>query len=104
MRQVCQILCLLMLMLSAQHGAAVHELSHFQAAGHIDARADTGAVADSACALCPAYAQAVTPAFSHAFHIPFLVRADLERSAEPQFAAVTAAVPTPRSRGPPSSS
>jgi hypothetical protein len=46
----------------------------------------------------------VTPAFSHAFHIPPLVRADVARTPAAQYAAVTAAVPTPRSRGPPLSS
>jgi hypothetical protein len=102
MRHLYQILCLLVLLISAQHGAAVHELSHFHGVDSIDVRINDGGTADSICALCPVYAQAVTPAFSHSFHIPVLVRARLERSAEPQYAAVIAEVPTPRSRGPPS--
>jgi hypothetical protein len=52
--------------------------------------------------LCPEFAQVVTPAFSHSFHIPLLVRFALESVPEPRFAAVDAAVPRPRSRGPPS--
>jgi hypothetical protein len=104
MRRVYQLLCLLLLMTLAQQGAAVHELSHFHGIDTIDVRADAGGVADSTCALCPAFAQAVTPAFSHSFHIPVLLCANVDRSAEPEYPAVTAAVPTPRSRGPPSSS
>jgi hypothetical protein len=102
MRHLYQVLCLLLLLISAQQGATVHELSHVHGIDSIDVRADVGGAADSGCALCPAYAQAVTPAFSHSFHIPDLVRANLERSAEPLIAALGAAVPTPRSRGPPS--
>jgi len=52
--------------------------------------------------LCPAFAQVVTPAFSHSFHIPVLLCAALERGTEERFIAVETAVPTPRSRGPPS--
>ena len=66
-----------------------------------EAHADAG-LADTTCALCPAFAQVVTPAFSHSFHIPVLLRAALDRGADPLFVAVDAAVPTPRSRGPPS--
>jgi hypothetical protein len=102
MKHVYQVLCLLLLMISAQQGGVVHELSHIHGIGSIDVRADAGGAADSGCALCPVYAQAVTPAFSHTFHVPDLVRAKLEPSAEPQVAALGAAVPTPRSRGPPS--
>lgn len=102
MRRVYQALCLLLLMISAQQGAVVHELGHFHPLDRIDARADVDGAADTTCALCPVFSQVVTPAFSHAFHVPPLVRADLERSPEPLYAAVDAAVPTPRSRGPPS--
>ncbi len=103
MRPLFKILGLLLLLMAAQQGAVVHELSHLSGANHVDlqARSDRAA-ADKTCELCPAFAQVVTPAFSHAFHIPFLVRFALESVPEPQFAAIDAATPRPRSRGPPS--
>ncbi|MGA2708200.1 MAG: hypothetical protein ACLQJ0_09010 [Steroidobacteraceae bacterium] len=104
MRHVCKALCLWLLLIAAQQGAAVHEVSHLATLSGIGATLDGGDSADRNCSLCPAFAQAVTPAFSHAFHIPPLVRADVARTPAAQYAAVTAAVPTPRSRGPPLSS
>jgi hypothetical protein len=109
MKLVYKALCLWLLLITAQQGAVVHELSHFYGADSINLHVDSGGTADRTggtaertCALCPVFAQVVTPAFSHAFHIPPLVRADAQRFAEPQYAAIGAAVPTPRSRGPPS--
>jgi hypothetical protein len=102
MRQVFKTLGLLLLLMVAQHGAVVHELSHFSDAGHVGLEVQADGAADKTCALCPAFAQVVTPAFSHSFHIPLLVRFALESVSEPRFAAVDAAVPRPRSRGPPS--
>jgi hypothetical protein len=52
--------------------------------------------------LCPAFAQVLTPAFSHAFHVPLLDRAEVQRSADPVYDAIDTAALTPRSRGPPS--
>jgi hypothetical protein len=92
---------LLLLLLLAQQGAVEHELSHFshfKVAGIDAGPSDT---TQAPCALCPAFAQAVTPAFSHSFHIPLLVRFALEAVSEPRHAAIDAAVPRPRSRGPP---
>ena len=102
MRQVFKTLGLLLLLIAAQQGAVVHELSHFSDASHVGLQVQADAAADKACALCPEFAQVVTPAFSHSFHIPLLVRFALEFVSEPRFAAVDAAVPRPRSRGPPS--
>jgi hypothetical protein len=111
MRQVLKSLGLLLLLLIAQQGAVVHEIGHLSEVGSSDvssgdvgsSEAHSGAgLADTACALCPAFAQVVTPAFSHSFHIPVLLRAALEHSTDPRYIAVEAAVPTPRSRGPPS--
>ena len=78
MRQVIKTLGLLLLLMVAQQGAVVHELSHVSDADHVGLRAQTDAGADKTCALCPAFAQVVTPAFSHSFHIPLLVRFALE--------------------------
>jgi hypothetical protein len=99
---VCKALCLWLLLITAQQGAVVHELSHVPNADGVSSRVGAGGAADTACAPCPAFAQTVTPAFSHAFHVPVLVRANVARSEEPRFRAQGTAVPTPRSRGPPS--
>ncbi|SRR6266851_4001490 len=101
MKNVYKALGLLLLLLTAQQGAVNHELSHFSPADQADLRIDAGGVADALCALCPAFAQAVTPTFGHSFNIPLLVRATSQFVPEPRFVAVDAAVPRPRSRGPP---
>ncbi len=112
MSSVFKTLSLWLLLILAQQGAVVHELSHFDGAhaigahtigAHgIGAQLEGGDAADHACALCPAFAQVSTPAFSHAFHIPPLVRAAADRFPELRHEAIETAVPTPRSRGPPS--
>jgi hypothetical protein len=100
MNRLSTVLALLLLLMAAQQGAVVHEISHFSEARTIELRASTDAAAD-ACALCPAFAQVVTPAFSHSFHIPLLVRFALEPVSEPVHATIDAEVPQTRSRGPP---
>src|SRR5580700_10318555 len=102
MRQAFKGLALLLLLLVAQQGAVVHELSHVTGANHVDLRVQPDGVAVTTCALCPAFAQVVTPTFSHSFHIPLLVRFALEPVSEPRYTAIDVAVPRPRSRGPPS--
>jgi hypothetical protein len=92
----------LLLLMVAQQGAVVHELSHLSGANHADLQAASDRAADEPCALCPAFAQVVSPAFSHSFDIPLLFRFSLEPVTEPRYAAIDAAVPRPRSRGPPS--
>ena len=101
MRHVLKALGLWLLLIVAQQGAVVHDLSHFSRVTHAESRVDSQTAADAACALCPAFAQVVTPAFSHAFHVPPLGPAVPERILEPRHSAITAAVPQPRSRGPP---
>jgi len=100
MRHVVKLLSLLLLLITAQQGAVVHELGHVSRANRIDVKV-ASAVTDTTCALCPAFAQVNTPAFSHSFHIPLLVRTALTLSAEPLYAVIDTAVPSPRSRGPP---
>jgi hypothetical protein len=104
MSRVLKLLGLLLLLMAAQQGAVVHELSHLSGAGGTELRVQSNGAVDASCALCPAFAQAVTPAFSHSFHIPLLVRLDVGRIPEPRVFAIDTAVPQPRSRGPPSSS
>ena len=95
-----KLLSLLLLLITAQQGAVVHELGHVTGAGAIGSKVVAG-VTDTTCALCPAFAQVNTPAFAHSFHIPLLVRTALTLSAEPLYAVIDTAVPSPRSRGPP---
>jgi hypothetical protein len=100
MTRVLKLLGLLLLLISAQQGAVVHELGHVTGAYGTHAKA-VAAVTDTTCAQCPAFAQVNTPAFSHSFNIPLLVRTALKISAEPLYAVIDSAVPSPRSRGPP---
>ena len=102
MRNVYKALSLFLLLLTAQQGAVVHELSHLSGAEQARIRVDAGGTVDTSCALCPAFAQAAAAAFSHSFQIPLLVRMGSQLTPEPRFASVDASVPPPRSRGPPS--
>jgi hypothetical protein len=102
MRQMCKALGLLLLLMVAQQGAVVHELSHVAGASSGEWGAQPDSTAGKTCVLCPTFAQVVTPAVSHAFHIPLLVRFTQEAVAASPIAAIDAAVPCPRSRGPPS--
>jgi hypothetical protein len=102
MPKLLKALGLLVLLLLAQQGAVEHELSHFSTFKVAGTDAGPSETAQAPCALCPAFAQVVTPAFSHSFHIPLLVRFALEVVSKPRYAAIDAAVPRPRSRGPPS--
>jgi hypothetical protein len=103
-RHVYQALCLVVLMIAGQQGAVVHELGHLTGVQGVDLRAGAGEGSDATCALCPAFAQVATPAFSHSFYLPSLLRVEIARLAELRVATVEASVPTPRSRGPPSQS
>ena len=101
MRHVFKALGLWLLLIVAQQGAVAHDLSHFSRVSHAGSRVYSQPAADAACALCPNFAQVVTPAFTHAFYVPALARAAFERIAAPHYSAITAAVPQPRSRGHP---
>jgi hypothetical protein len=102
MRILYRELSLVLLLLMAQQGAVVHELSHFFGASDVELRVESGDAADGTCALCPVFAQVITPAVSHSFHIPDLVRAQPTLYSEPRLSAIDATTPRPRSRGPPS--
>ncbi len=101
MTHLYKLLGLLLLLLTAQQGAVVHELSHVgvSPAGHV--RVDSSHASEAACALCPAFAQAATPGFSHSFHLPPLDRVPPQLLSAAQFTAIDAPVPQARSRGPP---
>jgi hypothetical protein len=102
MRQVLQSLGLLLLLITAQQGALGHDFEHVARLTNFAATLDSHVLGDSACGLCPAYMQAASAAFSHSFPIPRLGRVAVLRSVSILPAAIIAALPTPRSRGPPS--
>jgi hypothetical protein len=105
MRVLFKALGLWLLLLLAQQGAVVHELSHLSpvstAGIHADSN-DADGAAEKSCALCNVFAQVVTPAFSHSFDVPVLLYAASDVRSTPPHAAPGAAAPRPRSRGPPS--
>ena len=92
---------LMLFLLTGQQGAVVHELGHFAAPHTPDVSKGPGDSLDPACALCPSFAQAASPAFSHSFVLPRLVHAYIEHAVEAPIRAASAAAPAPRSRGPP---
>ncbi len=102
MNHFVKLLGLLLLVLTAQHSAEIHELSHFSRMNPAALQAAPTTVAEENCALCATFAQVNTPAFSHAFHIPSFDRTARERPTQGRYTPIDAAVPQPRSRGPPS--
>jgi hypothetical protein len=101
LKHLSMVLGLMLFLISGQQGAVVHELGHFAGAHTPDLSKAAGDFLDPACALCPSFAQAASPAFSHSFVLPLLVRAYIERGVEAPIGAATAAAPAPRSRGHP---
>jgi hypothetical protein len=102
MRHLLKTIGLLLLLIVAQQGAAVHELTHVTDSRTAAVRLDKSGAADTTCALCPAFAQVATPAFTHSFPVPRLGRATYEQASEPRHPTVEGRIPRPRSRGPPS--
>jgi len=96
-----QSLCLVLLLIAGQQGALVHELGHLTGARTQSVDAQSEQAADSACALCPSFAQAASPTFSHSFDFPSLAPAQMENASAVLVESAGAPVPTPRSRGPP---
>lgn len=94
---------LLALLLVAQQGAMLHELSHLRS----DARALAPQVRESAspsdtgpCLTCEAFAQIAHPATGFAAIIAASPAA-MPAAPDPLFSVIGASAPTPRSRGPP---
>jgi hypothetical protein len=104
LKHVYRAIALMALLIAGQQGAVVHELGHLAGARSAGLHVGASETTDGNCALCPLFAQAAAAAFSHSLQIPPLLRAGIERIAAPPGGAVEAAVPTPRSRGPPAHS
>src|ERR1700683_1767557 len=91
------------LLLVAQHGAVLHELSHLSHGtstrgamlGQSDLLAD-----NSACPTCQAFSQVANPATASSRALAYCP-APLIAALDPSHAILGAEIPTPRSRGPP---
>lgn len=92
-----------LLLLIAQHGALLHELSHHthgtQTGGATLTRGGQ-ALENGLCLTCEAFSQVTNPATAGVAHVP-LSPPPVIRSPDPSYAVVAANAPTPRSRGPP---
>jgi hypothetical protein len=92
-----------LLLLLAQHGALLHELSHHahgtQTAG-ATLTGDGQALEGGLCLTCEAFSHVTNPATAGAPHVPLSPPAVVP-SLDPSYAVVAANAPTPRSRGPP---
>jgi hypothetical protein len=96
-------LALPLLVLFAQQGAVLHELSHLYYAGQAlgsELRADAQLPDDASCPVCQSFAQVAHPA---AASVPALILppSSYLPSPDPSYPVATADAPTPRSRGPP---
>jgi hypothetical protein len=100
MRKISLSFGLWLLLLVGQHGAILHELSHFCRVGNVDVSMHADVVAEKDCELCLGYSQLASPAV-HSFPHFAAARLPAERSPERSFAATPVDPPTPRSRGPP---
>jgi hypothetical protein len=92
-----------LLLVFAQHGAVLHELSHFH---HVEQSqsaslsANLDVLDNGPCLTCEAFAQVASPAASNAQPLA-VCRTTFLPVADPCYRIVTAETPTPRSRGPP---
>jgi len=103
MRRLCFSWVVSLLLLLAQHGALLHELSHLVGEATTNGatlRAPAQALESGICLTCEAFSQVTHPATAAALHVP-LAAAALIASPDPCYAIVAANGPTPRSRSPP---
>src|SRR4029077_11949497 len=91
-----------LLLLLAQHGAVLHEISHICRAASTEVTVQAESSADQICELCLGYSQL---AHSVAHCVPALLveRIGSQIGTERPAAAIPVDPPTPRSRGPPAS-
>ena len=102
MRRLHISLAISLLLLLAQQGAVLHEMSHIvRVDGHVETQVQAGTDIDKTCELCLAFSQVANPA-GHTVHVAHFEPSACAAGSEPSSAATPADVPTPRSRGPPS--
>jgi len=100
MRKLHTSLAVSLLLLLAQHGALVHELSHISRVGNVEVRLQKDSLVEKTCELCLAYSQLANPA-SHSVHVPVFSPAACAAGSDPLCPGDPAEAPAPRSRGPP---
>jgi len=103
MRRVRLHFVLPLLLLFAQHGALIHEISHVAYLGQAQGaqlRTDEHLLDSRICATCYAFAQVTSPAVGSLVTLPPPDCVHL-RSLDLTNAVISAESPTPRSRGPP---
>jgi hypothetical protein len=88
------------LLLLAQQGAILHEVSHICRVGSVEVRLQPDTLLEKTCELCLAFSQLASPA-SHTVHAALFEPAACAASFDHPCAATPADVPTARSRGPP---
>jgi hypothetical protein len=94
------ILALALLLVFAQQGAMLHELSHVYRTGAPALENDATLLDGKMCETCLAFAQAGNPASGTLLEAP-VVAVIRHVSPDPQYSIIATAAPTPRSRGPP---
>lgn len=94
-------LAVLLLLVAAQQGSVVHDLSHLASVSTHGHNVDADLTDGAPCALCPVFAQASAPIFSHSFQPPDLHGPATERTSAPLRELIDSPAPRPRSRGPP---
>ena len=103
MRKLYISLGLALLLLTAQLGAVLHEVSHICRVGtNVQAQAHADTFLEKTCELCFAFSQVANPAGS-TVNVGQFEPSSCAAGPLSARAATPAAVPTPRSRGPPSS-
>jgi hypothetical protein len=100
MRRFRFVFALALLLVFAQQGALLHELSHVYRTGTAELNNEATVPDGTLCATCLAFAQAANPA-SGALIVPPVVAAVRHVSPNPEFSIIAASAPAPRSRGPP---
>ena len=94
------VLALALLLVFAQQGAMLHELSHVYRTGAPALENDATLLDGKLCETCLAFAQAANPATGTMLMAP-IVAVIRHVSPEPQYSIIAATAPAPRSRGPP---
>jgi hypothetical protein len=90
-----------LLLLLAQQGAVLHEMTHMvRVGGHAEARLQADTLLEKTCELCLAYSQVANPA-GNSVQVAQFEPSACAAGSNPPCAVTPAAVPTPRSRGPP---
>ena len=103
MRKLHISLGLALLLLTAQLGAVLHGVSHICRIGaNVEVQVHADTYAEKTCELCLAFSQAANPV-GGAVTIARFEPSSCAAGSKPPHAATTAGIPTPRSRGPPSS-